>query len=687
MSNDRLNVYNNYIQKHSLSGFKSGLKYGTYLYIGATFACLMSPLCFILGANVLANILILPLAILISNPIAWIVMGMIFIAASGVIMSMATPLFHLAKDLINKARVQKKSEEKDIEHEPTLETPERSITPIALDIPKTPDRESGIVIQEVVKDSFVTATNKGNYEYELTTTDIRGIAESKYGWTAHKDRKGLKNISKGVFFACPDDLTCSLEKELKEYKNKVKQGSDNLIFTSILNLNGNHWVTLVVSYDKESKKFRAYYCDSFGKPIPNDISDVLNNTLGIDSSDIGISEAEQQKDGDTWNCGIFALINAKKITDMIKEGKSFGEIGNALSRCKFSLERKRKVFADALKQDKQSRSSTPDDRSRRISGDSLDSGCGLDGEEFCGDWPTLVHQTNRGNYGYWLQQHDISYIARIQYGYLEASENNVFFSITGDVNSLNERLKEYKNKAEQENSKKTFTSVINLGGNHWVTLVVSYNPANKKFVAYYCDSFGTPLPDVIDPSVESSIYTANKITEKQLIPLMNENSKLIRKQESNTDNSKIEEEKQNNEAALRCVRQDKEELVNKQINTAHIVGILQATLGINDNSNIKSSKAKQQNDGWNCGIFALENANIITQMLTEGKSLDDVEKELSEYKLDLDEKRREFTRALMNDEEWRSADENDLLYDRAAPFSKTESVLSLQSVLSYCPIV
>ncbi|MGL9718609.1 MAG: hypothetical protein ACR5K9_08180 [Wolbachia sp.] len=93
-------------------------------------------------------------------------------------------------------------------------------------------------------------------------------------------------------------------------------------------------------------------------------------------------------------------------------------------------------------------------------GQDKDSGVG---KEFSEDLQTLVHQTNRGNYDYWLQQHDIAHIARVKYGYSEDSADGVFFCIPGNLETLNERLREYKNKAERENSKRIFTSVINFG--------------------------------------------------------------------------------------------------------------------------------------------------------------------------------------------------------------------------------
>lgn len=164
--------------------------------------------------------------------------------------------------------------------------------------------------------------------------------------------------------------------------------------------------------------------------------------------------------------------------------------------------------------------SQPDSRnsSRRSS---LDSGLG--GKEFHENLDTLVHQTNRKNYAYWLQQHDIANIARIKYKYSEGFTDGVFFCISGNLETLSERLGEYKNKAGRESSKRIFTSVINLGGNHWVTLVVAYNSDNKQFRAYYCDSFSADLPS--PGSQRKKIELANAIKEL-VTPLTDQASEL-----------------------------------------------------------------------------------------------------------------------------------------------------------------
>ncbi len=96
-------------------------------------------------------------------------------------------------------------------------------------------------------------------------------------------------------------------------------------------------------------------------------------------------------------------------------------------------------------------------------------------------------------------------------------------------------------------------------------------------------------------------------------------------------------------------RNKKNKLVNIPINTNSIVSALEEILKIESNDIVNSS-IKQQNDSCNCGIFAWENDHKITQKLSEGKPLDEIDKELSKYRFNLNKKRREFTEALIKDE-------------------------------------
>ncbi|QKX03168.1 hypothetical protein GOY07_03235 [Wolbachia endosymbiont of Litomosoides sigmodontis] len=300
----------------------------------------------------------------------------------------------------------------------------------------------------------------------------------------------------------------------------------------------------------------------------------------------------------------------------------------------------------------------------------------LGSKKFNEDLQTLVHQTNGGKYAYWLQQHDIAHIARIKYGYSESSSNDVFFCIPGNLETLNERLIEYENKVEQEDRKVTFTSVVNLRNRHWTTLVIAYNPGSGQFRAYYCDSFSAKLPRF--GSQRSNIENANEIKNDLMLPLNKQAWAL------NTQGKK-EMSKDVQETAQMCKKR-KDGLVNIPINTDSIVSALEAALGIG-NDDIRSSSIKQQNDGYNCGIFALENAHKITQMFKENKSFDEIDAELSKYKPDLKqlkEKRKEFAEALMNDTEWKEHLKYGLLCD-LPPSTQTSIALKEQNVQACTP--
>ncbi|UIP92084.1 C48 family peptidase [Wolbachia pipientis] len=194
---------------------------------------------------------------------------------------------------------------------------------------------------------------KGNYEYKLTSTDIRNIASACYKWKANLDRKGLKDISQGIFFNCfsIEDL----EAQLKGYE-ALEQKNKDLVFSSVINTGADHWVMLVVK--RRENKFKAYYCNSYGASVPSGIFQALlkADTLAIEENDIKSSGIKQQSQKDGWNCGIYALENAKIVTDMMKEGRSFDDIDEELGRYVYEglkqeanrLQEKREEFARVL---------------------------------------------------------------------------------------------------------------------------------------------------------------------------------------------------------------------------------------------------------------------------------------------------------------------------------------------------
>lgn len=142
---------------------------------------------------------------------------------------------------------------------------------------------------------FVENTLKNDdYKIWLKTTDIMQIAYFSYGWS-------IKNGNRLQVLGSLKDLKSIL----------CKWHSYTQPISLIININNNHWVSLVIC--QRDKGIIAYYVDSFGTSIPANIVNILNQEI----PDISIifSNVVQQKD--KFSCGIFALENIKIIKDAI----------------------------------------------------------------------------------------------------------------------------------------------------------------------------------------------------------------------------------------------------------------------------------------------------------------------------------------------------------------------------------
>lgn len=322
-----------YIKEHSWGGFKSGVKYSAYLYLGATVASLLISL-------TIAPIF--PFVLLASNPIAWAVLGVAFVISSGMALAIMKPLFHLTYDYINKEKYQ-------------AEAPSSLLRDVEVS-----KRE--LFLDKKRYSTFVHSTVSGNYQCWMRGWEITDIAEKKYGYPDEDN---------GVMFVllplCNNNEKMPNSSEAKRkivfldqhffywYRKRIEEtgGLDRPIFTLILFLK-NHYVTLVIDYDNTSERFRAYYCNPFGG-IYNVIDRLLLECLekgeffSLRKEDIKVSKTRQQKD--SYNCGMYALENAKIITDMMKAGRSLDEIDSELRRNVFTsqqLEEKRREFAKVL---------------------------------------------------------------------------------------------------------------------------------------------------------------------------------------------------------------------------------------------------------------------------------------------------------------------------------------------------
>ncbi len=266
--------------------------YATCVCLAATFAvgCL--------GLIIGFPLLTFPLAMLISNPVVWVLMGIILTVAYKMVVK---PLFYLAKNYING------------------------------------------------KGAGQHQTNRKHYDHLLTNSDIEHIARVVYGYlqSEHSDNN--------IYFLAPgysNGMSKFTEKCIQDYREQLKQ-NNALIFTSVFHINGNHWTTLVIKPDTGGKKFNAYYCDSFGNQLPDNVLNIVEGELKKEGWTLDIRSSKTKQQGDAWNCGIFALENAHKITQMFNEGKSFYEIDKELSEYKFDLNEKRREFAEALMNDQE----------------------------------------------------------------------------------------------------------------------------------------------------------------------------------------------------------------------------------------------------------------------------------------------------------------------------------------------
>ena len=112
----------------------------------------------------------------------------------------------------------------------------------------------------------------------------------------------------------------------------------------------------------------------------------------------------------------------------------------------------------------------------------------------------LEKATREGTYDYWLQQHDVADIARIEYGYGTDTANTIF-EVVGAPEHLNNQIEQFKTRVEQ-GEKRPLTLVVNLNNNHWVTLVIARQ--NGQYNGYYIDSLGIPVQDNIKQVLQHS---------------------------------------------------------------------------------------------------------------------------------------------------------------------------------------
>ncbi|WP_264337371.1 hypothetical protein [Wolbachia endosymbiont (group B) of Dolichovespula media] len=159
-------------------------------------------------------------------------------------------------------------------------------------------------IQEEDRRTLESATAEKNYRYWLQQHDIADIARIKYRYGA----EGANTI-----FSIVGSLD-HISSQLQQFQNSVRDGEQRPL-TLIVNLNNNHWVTLVVSH--QDGQYNGYYADSLGNNVPDGIRQVLQQNRIINLHDVSVL---QQTDG--HNCGLWSLENARDINAVLQVGGS-----------------------------------------------------------------------------------------------------------------------------------------------------------------------------------------------------------------------------------------------------------------------------------------------------------------------------------------------------------------------------
>ncbi len=114
--------------------------------------------------------------------------------------------------------------------------------------------------------------------------------------------------------------------------------------------------------------------------------------------------------------------------------------------------------------------------------------------------------------------------------------------------------------------------------------------------------------------------------------------------EENRDNGRVDLSNDIKETIESLQKWQVKATEHRLVNTNTIPIILDVILGI-DRNNIKSSCIKQQEDSYNCGIYALTNAKIITDMFNSDMPFNEIDKQLQKNKLTPEQliaKRKEF---------------------------------------------
>jgi hypothetical protein len=188
-------------------------------------------------------------------------------------------------------------------------------------------------------ETFEEATAKGKYDYWLTQEDIADIARIEYNFFRSAD-------------SIPDMYTFEVSGSIEQLTTQIErlQASTQLTgnrLTTIINLSGQHWVTLVIS--RRYSTYDGFYIDSQGSLLPNEYLKLLRR-FNIVIEDFSQNFFQQIDD---YNCGLWALENAADLNKMLAESRPISWLVNQIKRPRnlYYFNTKRQFLVDKLRLD------------------------------------------------------------------------------------------------------------------------------------------------------------------------------------------------------------------------------------------------------------------------------------------------------------------------------------------------
>ncbi|BET32651.1 cytoplasmic incompatibility factor CifB [Wolbachia pipientis] len=169
------------------------------------------------------------------------------------------------------------------------------------------------------------ATDNRYYHYWLQERDIRSAART----TLYNLQPVLHN---NVLFATLPIgwVNDHLQKLQNHISNKEMQNNEILISNLIVNIDGSHWATLTIAF--QNRKYYGYYASSIGGNVPDKLNNLIVNGAPVPVHNVLADQQDnalvQQRDG--HNCGIWALENARDISQALQRNGDLGEQGRGV---------------------------------------------------------------------------------------------------------------------------------------------------------------------------------------------------------------------------------------------------------------------------------------------------------------------------------------------------------------------